>query len=231
MADPLRVLTTLGLQRVIEGVAPQLDAAAGRPLALGFGPTQAQLRRLAEGEAADVVILTEAGIAGLVSEGAADAASRVDLARSAVGAAVRAGAPRPDIGSVEALVATLRAVPSIVYSRAGASGIFFAGLIERFGIAELVNAKAMIIPEGFTAAPVARGEAALAIQQMSELMAVDGVDILGPLPDAVQERLIFSGAVLTVCAAPEAGRAMLVALAGLCTPERLAAAGLRPVAP
>ncbi|MBR0645043.1 substrate-binding domain-containing protein [Plastoroseomonas hellenica] len=229
MAVPLRVLTTLGLQKVIEGVLPQLQAAAGRPLELGFGPTQVQLQRLAEGAAADVVIVTEAGIAGLAAKGLVDPASRVDLARSAVGAAVRAGAPKPDIGSVEALVATLRAVPSIVYSKQGASGIFFAGLIERLGIADLINAKATIIPQGFTAALVARGEAALAIQQMSELMAVEGVEIVGPLPDAVQEKLIFSGAVTTASGAPEAGYALLAALASACTPERLGASGLRPV--
>ncbi|MBR0663439.1 ABC transporter substrate-binding protein [Roseomonas hellenica] len=229
MAAPLRVLTTLGLQKVIEGVLPQLEAAAGRPLELGFGPTQVQLQRLAEGAAADVVIVTEAGIAGLAAKGLVDPASRVDLARSAVGAAVRAKAPKPDIGSVEALVATLRAVPSIVYSKQGASGIFFAGLIERLGIADLVNAKATIIPQGFTAALVARGEAALAIQQMSELMAVEGVDIVGPLPDAVQEKLVFSGAVTTASEAPEAGYALLAALASACTPERLGASGLRPV--
>lgn len=230
MAGPLRVLTTLGLQKVIEGVRPQLEIAAGRPLELGFGPTQVQLQRLAEGAAADVVIVTEAGIAGLAAKGVVDPADRVDLARSAVGAAVRAGAPKPDIGSVEALIATLRAVPSIVYSKQGASGIFFARLIERLGIAELVNAKATIIPQGFTAALVARGEAALAIQQMSELMAVEGVDIVGPLPDAVQEKLVFSGAITTGSDAPEAGRAMLAALAAACTPERLGASGLRPVA-
>lgn len=229
MAGPLRVLTTLGLQKVIEGVRPQLEAAAGRALDLGFGPTQVQLQRLAEGAAADVVIVTEAGIAGLAAKGVVDPADRVDLARSAVGAAVRAGAPKPDITTVEALIATLRAVPSIVYSKQGASGIFFAGLIERLGIAELVNAKAIIIPQGFTAALVARGEAALAIQQMSELMAVEGVDIVGPLPDAVQEKLVFSGAITTASDAPEAGRALLAALAAACTPERLGASGLRSV--
>lgn len=229
MAAPLRVLTTLGLQKVIEGVRPQLEAAAGRALELGFGPTQVQLQRLAEGATADVVIVTEAGITGLAAKGVVDPTSRVDLARSAVGAAVRAGAPKPDITTVEALVAALRAVPSIVYSKQGASGIFFAGLIERLGIADLVNAKATIIPQGFTAALVARGEAALAIQQMSELMAVEGVDIVGPLPDAVQEKLVFSGAITTASDAPGAGRAMLSALAAACTPERLGASGLRSV--
>ncbi|HEY4251642.1 MAG TPA: substrate-binding domain-containing protein [Roseomonas sp.] len=230
MAAPLRVLTTLGLQKVIEGAVAQLEAAAGRPLELSFGPTQVQLQRLAEGAEADVVIVTEAGIASLAGQGKVDAATRTDFARSAVGLAVKAGAPRPDIATVEALVATLRAVPSIVYSRQGASGIFFAGLIERLGIADAVNAKATIIPQGFTAAVVAKGEAVLAVQQLSELMAVDGVDIVGPLPDAVQEKLVFTGAVMTGSDAPQAGRALLAALAAACTPDRLAACGLRPVA-
>ena len=106
--------------------------------------------------------------------------------RSLVGLAVKAGAPKPDIGTAEALKATLLAAQSIAYSRLGASGVFFAELIERLGIAEAVNAKATIIPSGLTGALVARGEAQMAVQQLSELMAVPGLDIVGPLPASLQ---------------------------------------------
>ena len=144
------------------------------------------LTRIKGGERADAAILTREGIAELAAAGILDGGSAVDLVRSRVGLAVRAGAPRPDIGTAEAFKAALLAARSISYSRLGASGVFFAGLIERLGIADAVNAKATVIPTGLTAEPVARGEVEMAIQQVSELKAVPGVDVVGPLPASLQ---------------------------------------------
>jgi len=219
----LHLLSTLGLQGVI---APQLEALSAR-LGTGvtaeFKPTQVMLARIAEGARGDVAALTEAGIAKLAAQGIVEG-RQVNLARSSVGAAVRAGATPPDFSTEASTVAALLAAPSIVYSRQGASGLFFAGLIERLGIAQAVNAKATIIPEGFTGALVARGEAALAIQQMSELLAVPGLAPPVPLPDALQEKLVFTAAGMVGGDAP----ALLDALIALCTPEALAGQGLAP---
>ncbi|MDB5382294.1 MAG: hypothetical protein JWO26_1926 [Rhodospirillales bacterium] len=219
----LRLLSTLGLQGVIEPRLEDLSAKLGIPVTAEFAPTQVMLARIADGARGDVAAITEAGIAKLVAEGVVGG-RQVNLARSSVGAAVRAGSTPPDFSTEATTVAALRAVPSIVYSRQGASGLFFASLIARLGIADEVNAKATIIPEGFTGALVARGEAALAIQQMSELLAVPGLEPPVPLPDALQEKLVFTAASF----ASVDGGALLDALVALCTPEVLAAQGLAP---
>ena len=130
---------------------------------------------------------------------------RTDLARSYVGIAVRAGAPHPDISTKEAFVATLLAAKSVAMSQAGASGIFFAGLIERLGIAEQVRAKATIV-NGFTAPLAARGEVEIAVQQVSELMAVPGVEIVGRLPPEIEGVTLFSAGVFRGAAQAASGR-------------------------
>jgi len=184
----MRVMSTLAVAVVLRGLTPRAPVA----MDVEFDPTMRLLKRIEAGERADIAILTDAGVEGLMAQGVLVPGSRRDLALSHIGMAVKAGAPQPDISTLAALQATLLAAPSIAYSGAGASGLFFAGLLERLGIAEAVNTKATIIPQGFTAALAARGEVALAIQQISELMAVEGVDILGKLPPEANTGAIFS---------------------------------------
>ncbi len=147
--------------------------------------------RLRGGEGADVVILTREGLDDLAAEGTVVADSRVDLARSYVGIAVKAGADHPDIATETTLRATLLGA-RVAYSRIGASGIFFAQLIERMGIASEINAKARIVPSGFTAERLVAGEADLAVQQISELKQVAGVEVVGPIPLEMQSPAVFS---------------------------------------
>jgi molybdate transport system substrate-binding protein len=202
--------------------------AQGVKMLPAFGPTNQQLARIREGATADVAILTDAGIEELTAAGILRPGSRVDLARSYVGFAIKPGAPRPDISSREAVIRMLLAAKSLCYSGAGASGVFFAGLIQRLGIADEVNAKATVIPSGFTAAVLARGEVELAVQQISELMAVPGVEILGKLPPEIGTTAVFSGAVFTAARQPEVGAALLRHLAAAGTPELLREKGLEP---
>ena len=222
---PIRVLSTLGVLGVVRGLLPAAQAAGFRP-EIRFDPTARLVAAIEAGERADIAILTAEGIAAQAAAGVLDGASRVDLCRSSVGVAVRAGAPHPDISTPEAFRAALLAAPTLAYSRAGASGIFFAGLIERLGIAAEVNAKATVIPQGFTAELAARGEVALAIQQVSELMAIPGIEIVGPVPEAINTRAVFAAA-LFAGADPRAG-ALLRWLAVALTPELLRAGGLEP---
>jgi molybdate transport system substrate-binding protein len=224
MSD-LALLSTLGLTGVLRQLLPRYP---GR-VAASYDPTAAIMARIAGGETGDVAILTAEGVEALTVQGILAAGTRVDLAASGIGIAVKAGAPKPDIGTPEAFIRLLRTVPSIVYSRAGASGIYFAGLLERLGLAEAVNAKATVIPQGFTAERVARGEAVVAVQQISELMAVEGVEVVGPLPGDLQTTVIFSGALFAASARPAEGAALLRFLAGAATPELLRAKGLQPV--
>jgi molybdate transport system substrate-binding protein len=181
-----RVFSTLGLAGVLEALG--IEAT--------LQPTALLMQRIRGGETADVAILVAESIDELVAEGTL-LPGRTDLARSLVGLAVRAGAPRPDISSVENFVAAMHAAHSLALSRAGASGLFFAGLLERLGIGEMVNAKATVIPSGYTGELVARGEAEIAVQQISELMVVPGLDIVGPLPREIEGVAIFSAAIFS----------------------------------
>ena len=216
----MRVMSTLAVAVVLRGLTPRAPVA----MDVEFDPTMRLLKRIEAGERADIAILTDAGVEGLMAQGALVPGSRRDLALSHIGMAVKAGAPRPDISTLAALQATLLAASSIAYSGAGASGLFFAGLLKRLGIAEAVNAKATIIPQGFAAALAARGEVALAIQQISELMAVEGVDILGKLPPEANTGAIFSAG-LFAGADPTAAAALDWLAAAMDAPT-LAAGGL-----
>src|SRR5512138_2720252 len=146
----LRMLSTRAVQGALPGLLDGFERATGAKTTVEFLPTNALLASIKDGARADLAILTREGVDELAKAGILDGASAVDLVRSLVGLAVKSGAVKPDIGTAEALVATLHAAKSIVYSRLGASGVYFAGLIARLGIADAVNAKATIIPSGLT---------------------------------------------------------------------------------
>ena len=198
MDQPVRLLSTLALKGAVSHLAGQYEAAGGAPFHADFAPTLALLDRLRAGEEADVVILTREGLTEVVREGRVASESCVDLARSYVGLAVRAGEPHPDISTEAGLRAALLGAHAVAYSRLGASGILFASLIERMGIAADVNARAVIIPQGFTAERLVAGEADLAVQQISELKQVAGIEVIGPIPHQLQTAAVFSaGRMLT----------------------------------
>jgi len=192
MDNTVRLLSTLALKGAVHSLAGHYEAASGLRIDADFAPTLALLDRLRGGERADVVILTREGLDHMVREGRVVADSCVDLARSYVGIAVKAGAARPDIATGPALRAALLAARSVAYSRIGASGILFAQLIERLGIASEINARAKIIPSGFTAERLVAGEADLAVQQISELKQVAGIEVVGPIPRELQTPAVFS---------------------------------------
>ena len=197
MENVVRLLSTLALRGAVHSLAGRYEAAGGVRIDADFAPTLALLDRLRGGEGADVVILTREGLDELAAEGTVAADSCVDLARSYVGIAVKAGAAHPDIATEAALRATLMGAASVAYSRIGASGIFFAQLIERMGIAPEINARARIVPSGFTAERLVAGEADLAVQQISELKQVRGIEIVGPIPLQMQTPAVFSAGRLT----------------------------------
>ena len=229
MASPLRVLSTLAVQGALPGLMGGFERSAGAKVAADFAPTIALLARLKGGERADVAILTREGVDELVGLGLLDGGSVVDLVQSLVGLAVKAGAAKPDIGTPEALERALLEARSIAYSRIGASGVWFARLIEGLGIAREVNAKATIIPGGLTGELAARGETELAVQQLSELMLVPGIDIVGPLPLSLQTPAIFSAAVLTGSTQAGPARAFLQSLVSADAAAAYRGAGLEPV--
>ena|SRR6188508_2103373 len=194
------VLSTLALKGALEAAAPGLRAE--------YHATQALLKSIADGAAADVVILTREGIDQLVGQGAVLPETRLELGRSGVGMAVRAGAPKPDISSFEALKRTLLNAESVGHSKQGASGLYFAGLLEKHGLANKLK-KRVIVEKGPVAAGIAKGEIQLGAQLLCELAPVAGIDIIGPLPNEVQTYYAFSAAVMKKSKNPAGAKAFL----------------------
>lgn len=228
MDNTVRVLSTLALKGAVHALAARYEAASGARIDADFAPTLALLDRLRGGEAADVVILTREGLAELAREGRVVADSCVDLARSYVGLAVKAGAVHPDIATEPALRAALLGARSVAYSKIGASGILFAQLIERLGIAAEVNARAVVIPSGFTAERLITGEADLAVQQISELKQVAGIEVVGPIPRELQIPAVFSAGRIAASTDVDQAERLLRYLASVEVAPLLRNCGLEP---
>jgi molybdate transport system substrate-binding protein len=221
----LRLLSTLAVMGAIRELIARCEAE-GIPIKADFAPTIALLERLRAGEAADITIITANGIDELIAEGIIKPNTRTDIARSFVGIAIKAGAPKPDIASVEAFKAALLSARSVAYSKIGASGVVFATLLDRLSIAGAV--KTLIVPSGLTAERLITGEADLAVQQISELMRVPGIEVVGPLPPEIQTVVTFSGGMLTQSAHPETAAALLRFLGSPTIAPILKRTGLEP---
>lgn len=190
--ESIRVLSTLAVKGAFARLAQGFRECSSARVEADFAPTLALLDRLRRGEATDVVILTREGLGEMLTEHRVAAASYVDIAKSWVGIAVKAGRPHPDISNEAALRTALVRARAVAYSRIGASGIMFAELIARLGIAHIVDAHAVVIPSGLTAERLVTDEADLAVQQISELKQVAGVEVVGPIPHELQVPAIFS---------------------------------------
>lgn len=214
----IKVMASNALRAVLGELAPAFERAHGHKISATYDPAQRMLKRIAAGESADVAISSAPAIDELMNQGVIVAGSHPILARYGIGIAVRAGAPKPDIGSVEAFKRALLGAQSVACTVEGASGIYFAKLIERLGIAEQVNAKARKRPGGLIGELVASGEADLAVQQIPELMAVPGIELLGPLPQELQNISVLAAGVFAASGNPRAAQALIDFLA---TPESM----------
>src|SRR5438105_1741715 len=233
-AGGIKVFCTTALNKAMEELAPQFERAGGRKLALTFASAASLAKRVAEGEDADVAIVSAAAVDDLIKQGRMAEGSRVDIAKSGMGVAVRAGAPKPDISTAEAFKRALMNAKSIAASNpagGGASGMHFAAVLERLGIGDAVRPKLRYSGGGLgglAGTLVANGEAELAVQQISELMAAGGVDIVGPLPAELQNTTQFSAGVPVNAKAPEAGKALIALLMTPAARSVLKAKGLEP---
>ncbi len=213
-ARPVRIMSALAvIATVNDKVLPAFERE-GWSAELIWDPTTALMKRIEAGETADAIVAIDWALDELAQRGAIDTTTRRPIAQVSVGVAVRAGAPRPDISSVAALKQTLLEVPSLVYSQAGASGIYFEKLIDRLDIGDAVRAKALVIPRGLTGERLAAGEVELAIQQVSELMVVEGIDLVGPLPAEANATTSFSAAVFADTASRIGASQFIAALTG-----------------
>jgi molybdate transport system substrate-binding protein len=230
----INVLSTTAMKMVFEEIAPQFERQMGNRLAVDLGPSLRQEKRLGEGDVADAAIVTRSGAQDLVASGRIVPGSLVDIARSSIGICVAKGAPRPDISSAEAFKRAMLAARSVALSKpvgGGASGAHMAKVFAQLGITEAMQAKSLYGaggPAGLAGLVVQRGEADIGIQQMSELMAVAGIDVVGPLPAELQGVTVFTGAIPTSATHAAAGRALLQFLTAPDTRRVIAAKGLEP---
>ena len=225
------VMISGGLTAAYLDVVPAFERATGNKVVTSFGASMGNAPdsipvRLQRGERADVVILAGSALDDLIAQGRVRAGSRVDLARSSIGMVVRAGAPKPDISSVEALTRTLLRAQSIAYS-ASASGFYLSTeLFPRLGIADQIKAKSRRIESERVAAVVARGGAELGFQQISELLGVAGTDYAGPLPPGAQRITVYSAGVGTAARNPAAAKALIDFLASPAAAAAITKSGL-----
>jgi molybdate transport system substrate-binding protein len=207
--NELKLISSMATRELLAALAAAYTDHAGQVIAPQAAGGVEVAKRIAGGERADVVVLAANAIDKLIDEGHVLPGSRVDLVRSGVAIAVRAGAPRPAIATEADVRAAVAAAPSLSFST-GPSGVYLEKLFERWGILEQVRPRIVVPPPGVPVGSlVAEGRAALGFQQLSELMNLPGIDVLGALPDAIQSMTVFSGGICTVSAAPEAARALL----------------------
>jgi molybdate transport system substrate-binding protein len=217
-AAEVNVVSSGGFAAAYKALAPEYEKQTGNALNTGWGPSMGETKnaipnRLQRGEPIDVVIMVRDALDELAAQGKVIPESRVDLARSTIGMAVKAGAPKPDISTVDALKRTLLNAKSIAYSDS-ASGVYLSTVMfKRLGIADEIKDKARMIPAEPVAKVVARGEAEIGFQQVSELLPVPGIDFVGPLPADVQYVTVFSAGVVKGVRNPEAAQSLIRFLA------------------
>jgi molybdate transport system substrate-binding protein len=236
-AAEIKVLSAFGMQSVLEDLGPKFERANGHKLALTFATGGATVKRVQGGEVFDVVITLRQGIDTLVKDGKAPEGNVTALASAGISVAIRKGAPKPDISSPDALKRALLAAKSISYvdpASGGASGIHFAKVLDRLGIANEMKSKT-VFPDPRTPAEVAvlvaKGEAEIGVHIIQELIPVAGIDIVGPLPGDLQNTIVFAAAVMASAKDPDAAKALVNFLR---TPEAAAvikAKGMEPATP
>jgi molybdate transport system substrate-binding protein len=209
-AAEIKVLASNGVKAALDELAPAFERETGNKLVVEFGLAAALKRQIEGGAAFDLAVLTSAGIDDLARQGKVDGTSRAPIARSGVGIGIKRGAPRPDIGSPDALKRTLLAAKSISWAKEGASGVYFASVLERMGIAEQMKPKAVLAPSGAEVGKlVTSGQVELGVILVNELMAIPGVEVLGPLPAELQSYTLFHAGVGSASKNAAAAKALI----------------------
>jgi len=233
-AAEVRVMISGGLTAAYKALVPEFERQTGNKVLTAFGPSMGTTVnaipvRLERGEPADVLIMVGYALGDLVKKGKVVAGTEVDLTRSPIGISVKAGAPKPDISSAEAVKRALLAAKSVAYSDS-ASGVYVSTeMFARLGIADAMKDKARKIPATPVGEIVARGEAEIGLQQISELKPVPGIDIVGPLPPELQKITVFSAGIATVSREPDAGRALIRFLASSAAHDAIVNSGMEPI--
>jgi molybdate transport system substrate-binding protein len=227
----IKVLTAGAFKQVLLALVPDFERATGHKVTVQNDTVGALTKRIAGGEAFDLAVLTPKAVDDLAKEGKFVAGRRANLARVAVGVVVKDGTPKPDIGSVAAFKQALLAAKSVAYidpAAGGSSGIYVAGLLDKLGIAGEVKPKAKLIPGGAVAEHVAKGEAELGIHQISEILPVKGVTLVGPLPAEIQNYTVYAAGLGAQAKEGDAAKALLKTLTSPAAAEVLKSKGMEP---
>jgi molybdate transport system substrate-binding protein len=234
-AAEVRVMISGGLTAAYQALIPEFERTTGHKVLTAYGPSMGTTVnaipvRLERGEPADVLIMVGYALGDLAKQGKVVAGSSVDLVTSGIGIAVKAGAPKPDISSADALKRALLAAKSVAYSDS-ASGVYVSTeMFAKLGIADAMKDKARKIPATPVGEIVARGEAEIGFQQIAELRPVSGIDIVGPLPNDLQKITVFSAGIATVSKEPDAGKALIKFLASPAARDAIIKSGMEPIA-
>jgi molybdate transport system substrate-binding protein len=232
-AAEIKVMSSAGFKAAYLELAAEFERTTGHKIVNAWGPSmgntpQAVPNRIARGEPVDVIIMVGDALDLLINDGKVVASSRTDLARAVIAAAVRAGAPKPDLGSVEAFKRALENAKSIAYSDS-ASGVYIETVLyPKLGISEEIKAKSKMIPAEPVGEVVARGDAELGFQQLSELVPVQGIDIVGSIPEEIQKVTVFSTGVAAGAKEPEAGAALIKFLSAPAAAPIIRKTGMEP---
>jgi molybdate transport system substrate-binding protein len=230
----IKVMSSGGFSAAYRDLAAQFEADTNNTIVSAWGPSmgdtpQAIPNRIARGEPLDVVIIVGDALDGLIKQSKVIPDSRVDLARSGIGMAVRKGAPKPDISSLDALKRTLLQAKSIAYSDS-ASGVYLSTILfRRLGIADEIKDKSHMIPADPVGGVVASGEYEIGFQQISELKPVPGIDIVGPLPAEAQKMTVFSAGIAVGAKEPQAAAALIKFLSSPAAVDAITKSGMEPV--
>jgi molybdate transport system substrate-binding protein len=227
-AVEIKVLSTQATEQAYRELVPQFEKASGHKVTTIFTGTLDLQKRIAAGETYDLILMAGPAIDDYIKAGTIVPGSRVDVAKSGVGVGVRAGAPKPDIGTTDAFKKALLAAKTIGYST-GPSGVYVTGLFQRLGIADQVKPKLKQTPTGiFVGSIVANGEAEIGIQQVSEMSQFPGVDYVGPLPADIQQITVFSSGLQVGAKQADAAKAWVKFLTAPAAASAFKSKGLEP---
>jgi len=227
-AAEIKVLSAGAVRAIVTELAGAFEKETGHKVSLAFGTVGVTRQRLTA-EPADVVIMSDVAIDESIKQDRVLSGTRTDIARTGIGVGVRDGAPKPDISTPEAFKQALLAAKSLTYvdpAQGATSGIHFAGVLQTFGITDAMKAKTTLVPGGYPAELVAKGEVEMVVHQISEIVPVKGVTLVGPLPREVQKVTVYSAGIATKATAPEVARAFVAFLTTPAVKPKFAAAGL-----
>ena len=230
-AQTVRVLTAGAFKPVVVAVAPAFEASTGVRIVVDNDTAGALVKRVQEGESFDVLIVPPSAMGTLAGAGKVDAAGVVRVARVAIGVAVKAGAPHPPLATTEQFRQAVLGARKVAYidpASGGSSGIYLDGLFTRLGMADAVRAKAVLVPGGLVAQRIATDEADLAIHQVSEILPVQGVELVGLLPDEIQNYTTYAAAVSVGSSMAEQSKAFVAFLASPAAIATIRAKGMLP---